>query len=63
MQDVILYILLLEFVCRVMHELPISSHIILNIQFENCHSLTDVQWLVYVANTCLNQMIIIVVSL
>ena len=26
----------------------ISSHIMLNIQFENCHSLTDVQWLMYV---------------
>ena len=51
MQDVILYIfqiMLLEFACQVMHELSISSHIMLNIQFENCHSLTDVQWLMYV---------------
>ena len=43
-----MYILLLEFACQVMHEFPLSSHNILNIQFENCHLLTDVQWLMYV---------------
>ena len=50
MQDVIyiFQIMLLEFARQVMHELPISSHIMLNIQFKNCLSLTDVQWLMYI---------------